>query len=336
MDVNLKTNFEMKSGILPFEQRLRQESVNLKRHSLEVVQVNLGKLCNQSCQHCHVEAGPYRKEIMDRVMVENVIDFVKANQAKTTDITGGAPELNPSFRMLVKELSQTNRHVIVRSNLTVMAEPGMEDLPDFFREHRVEIVASLPCYTEENVDTQRGQGVYQKSIQVLRRLNGLGYGKEETGLHINLVYNPLGSFLPGPQADLERDYKRELSFRFGVSFNHLYTIVNINIGRFAKILQKLDEAEQYALLLGRSFNPATLGNLMCQRQVSISWEGYLYDCDFNQMLNMRLGNERAFRLGQAPANELAAQLIGQRILTGQHCYACTAGSGSSCTGALVG
>jgi radical SAM/Cys-rich protein len=335
MAINTVTGFEMGSRILPFEQRLQQENIKLKRQSLEVVQINVGKLCNQTCQHCHVEAGPNRMEIMDREMAERVVDFVRATQAKTVDITGGAPELNPSFRMLVTEFNHANRHVIVRSNLTVLTEPGMEDLPEFFAEHKVDIVASMPCYTEENVDHQRGRAVHKKSIQMLRRLNGLGYGKDGTGLSLNLVYNPLGAYLPGPQADLERDYRRELGSNFGVSFNHLYTITNANIGRFANLLQQTGEIDHYALLLDQSFNPATLNSLMCMYQVSISWDGYLYDCDFNQVLNMRLGNGQAFRLGQIPVEELAAQLVGRGIVTGQHCYTCTAGTGSSCTGALV-
>jgi radical SAM/Cys-rich protein len=321
--------------ILSFDERLLQENTQLRCLSLDIVQINVGRLCNQACIHCHVEAGPNRTEIMSRQMAELVLDFVEVTGVGTADITGGAPELNPSFRHLVLELRRSGRHVIDRSNLTVLLEPGMEDLPEFLAENEVEIVASLPCYTEENVDKQRGNGAYQKSVAALRRLNALGYGREGSGLVLNLVYNPLGAFLPGEQAALETDYKRELDARFGLFFNHLYTITNMHIGRFAHMLSWSGEIEDYSLLLARSFNPATLNNLMCLRQVSISWDGYLYDCDFNQMLDLRLRNGRQFRLGEKPAGEIAGHLEGRTILTGPHCYGCTAGVGSSCAGALV-
>ena len=330
-DVNVKKNLRA----LPFEQRLQQENYQLTRQNLDIVQVNVGRRCNQSCLHCHVEAGPNRPEVMGREMALQVIDFVQATQAKTVDLTGGAPELNPSFRLLVEAVRQAGKQVIVRSNLTVMSEPGMEDLPEFFAAQGVEVVASMPCYTLENVDQQRGHGAYEKSIRALRRLNALGYGREGSGRVLNLVYNPLGAFLPGPQADLEADYKRELDSRWGIAFNHLYTITNVNLGRFSRMLKRQKEVESYASLLAHSFNPATLTNLMCVREVSLSWDGYFYDCDFNQILDIRLGNGRAFRLGQAPVAKLADQLVGQKIHTGEHCYACTAGAGSSCTGALV-
>jgi radical SAM/Cys-rich protein len=326
---------QMDSFIPSFEERLRQENAYLRRLSLDTVQVNLGKLCNQACHHCHVEARPDRSEIMDQHMAELTLEFIRAVGPTTVDITGGAPELNPSFRMLVKELSQADQHMIVRSNLTVLTEPGMEDLPEFLACHKVEIVASLPCYTQENVDNQRGLGVYQKSVAALSRLNALGYGREGSGLVLNLVYNPGGAFLPGPQGGLEADYKRELMSRFGLVFNRLFTITNVNLGRFAHAFRSRGEAEGYARLLSSTFNANTLKDLMCLRQVSLSWDGYLYDCDFNQTLNMRLGNGRVFRLGQMPAAELVGHLIGREICTGQHCYACTAGAGSSCTGALA-
>jgi radical SAM/Cys-rich protein len=325
----------MDNIILPFEERLRQENTRLRRLSLDTVQINVGRLCNQACIHCHVEAGPNRTEIMDRRMADLALDFVETAGAGTVDITGGAPELNPSFRYLVAGLRHSGRRVIDRSNLTVLLKPGMEDLPGFLAENKVEIVASLPCYTEENVDSQRGHGAYQKSIQALGRLNGLGYGREGSGLVLNLVYNPLDAELPGPQEALEADYRRELDARFGLFFNHLYIITNMHIGRFAQMLRLRGEIDNYSILLARSFNPATLKNLMCLRQVSISWDGYLYDCDFNQMLDLRLRNGRVFRLGEMPAGEIASHLEGRTILTGPHCYGCTAGTGSSCAGALV-
>jgi radical SAM/Cys-rich protein len=332
---------QMDSRILSFEERLRQENTRLRRLSLDTVQINLGKLCNQACLHCHVEAGPDRSEIMGQPMAELALEFIRAVGPTTVDITGGAPELNPSFRFLVAELRRLGLHVIDRSNLTVLFEAGYadlqasDDLSEFLARHQVEITASLPCYTQENVESQRGRGVYQKSMAALGRLNALGYGRDGTGLILNLVYNPGGAFLPGPQGGLEMDYKRELMSRFGLVFNRLFTITNVNLGRFAHALGSSGEAEGYAHLLSSAFNPNTIKDLMCLRQVSLSWDGYLYDCDFNQMLNMRLGNGRVFRLGQMPAAELASQLIGRGIYTGQHCYACTAGTGSSCTGALV-
>jgi radical SAM/Cys-rich protein len=321
--------------VAPFETRLRLEGVELRRQSIDVIQVNLGRLCNQACTHCHVEAGPTRQEIMDRPMAERVIDFVQAAGANTVDLTGGAPELNPSFRFLVSELRKSGRYVIVRSNLTVLVEENQRDLPEFLANEKVEITASLPCYTEENVAEQRGQGVYQKSIDAIRRLNELGYGEEGSGLVLNLVYNPGGPFLPAPQAALEADYKRELMSRFGLGFNHLYTITNVDIGRFAKTLRRKGEADRYSHLLSGAFNPKTLKNLMCLRMVSLSWDGYLYDCDFNQMLNMQLGDRFSFRLGDEDLAKIVTRLKNRPILTGSHCYACTAGAGSSCSGMLV-
>jgi radical SAM/Cys-rich protein len=320
---------------LSFERRLHQEGAQLKRMSLDIVQINLGKLCNQACAHCHVEAGPGRKEVMSRQMAGQVVDFVGAAGAATVDITGGAPELNPSFRHLVGEFHGLGLHVIVRSNLSVLLQPGLEDLAEFLAAHGVEITASLPCYTEENVDRQRGQGVFAKSILAFRRLNKLGYGLPGSGLTLNLVYNPGGAFLPAAQAALEADYKHELGSRFGLSFNHLYTIANMPIGRFARQLKFNGEAGSYRRLLASSFNPDTLENLMCLRQVSIAWDGFLNDCDFNQMLGLRLGEGGSLRLGELPAAEIVRRLRGRPIRTGFHCYGCTASSGSSCAGSLV-
>jgi radical SAM/Cys-rich protein len=320
---------------LPFERRLHQEGAQLRRLSIDVVQANLGKLCNQACTHCHVEAGPGRKEVMSRQMAGQVVDFVAASGATTVDLTGGAPELNPSFRYLVGELRRLNLRVVVRSNLSVLLEPGQEDLAEFLAAYRVEVSASLPCYTEENVDRQRGQGVFARSIQAMRRLNELGYGQPGSGLTLNLVYNPGGAFLPGAQAALEADYKRELGSRFGLGFNHLYTITNMPIGRFARQLKRSGEAGPYRRLLARSFNPATLESLMCLHQVSVAWDGFVYDCDFNQMLGLRLGKKSAVKVGKLPASEISRRLVGCPIRTGFHCYGCTAGSGSSCAGSLV-
>jgi radical SAM/Cys-rich protein len=324
----------MPPTVAPFAHRVRQEGQSLHRLAIDTVQINVGKLCNQACLHCHVEAGPKRTEIMDRHTAELTLDFIRAAAPQTVDITGGAPELNPSFRWLVEQNRGDGRHVIDRCNLTILFESGQEDLPQFLADRRVEIVASLPCYSEGNVTKQRGQGVYDKSIEALRRLNRIGYGKDDSGLVLNLVYNPVGAHLPPPQATLETDYKRELGDNFGITFNHLYTITNMPIARFAHALQRDNKAEVYMELLASAFNPTTLDGLMCRRQVSISWDGYLYDCDFNQMLDMKVGGGKPFRLGEKPSPELVRLLEQRAILVDSHCYGCTAGAGSSCGGTL--
>ena len=324
----------MPPTVAPFAHRVRQEGQSLHRLAIDTVQINVGKLCNQACRHCHVEAGPKRTEIMDRHTAELTLDFIRAAAPQTVDITGGAPELNPSFRWLVEQNRSEGRHVIDRCNLTILFESGQEDLPQFLADQRVEIVASLPCYSEGNVTKQRGQGVYDKSIEALRCLNRIGYGTDDSGLVLNLVYNPVGAYLPPPQATLEIDYKRELGDNFGITFNHLYTITNMPIARFAHALRRDNKAEVYMELLASAFNPATLDGLMCRRQVSISWDGYLYDCDFNQMLDMKVGGGKPFRLGEKPSAELVRLLEQRAILVDSHCYGCTAGAGSSCGGTL--
>ena len=324
----------MPPTVAPFAHRVRQEGQSLHRLAIDTVQINVGKLCNQACLHCHVEAGPKRTEIMDRHTAELTLDFIRAAAPQTVDITGGAPELNPSFRWLVEQNRSEGRHVIDRCNLTILFESGQEDLPQFLADQRVEIVASLPCYSEGNVTKQRGQGVYDKSIEALRCLNRIGYGTDDSGLVLNLVYNPVGAYLPPPQATLEIDYKRELGDNFGITFNHLYTITNMPIARFAHALRRDNRAEVYMELLASAFNPATLDGLMCRRQVSISWDGYLYDCDFNQMLDMKVGSGKPFRLGEKPSAELVRLLERRAILVDSHCYGCTAGAGSSCGGTL--
>ena len=320
----------------PFTERVGQEKgLPLKRVNLDTVQLNLGKLCNQACLHCHVDAGPKRTEIMSPRTAELALDLIRAAKARTVDLTGGAPELNPSFRFLVEQNRQDGRHVLDRCNLTVLFESGQEDLAEFLAEHQVEIFASLPCYSEENVAAQRGHGVYEKSIAALRKLNALSYGRAGSGLVLNLVYNPVGVHLPPPQQNLEADYKRELGERFGLTFNNLLTITNMPIARFAHSLERDGKLAEYMGLLAQAFNPATLDSLMCRHLVSISWDGYLYDCDFNQMLNLRLGNGTPLRLGEHSADSLVRQLIGRDIRLDSHCYGCTAGAGSSCGGALA-
>ena len=320
---------------MAFAARLRQEGVHLTRSGIATVQINVGKLCNQACLHCHVDAGPKRTEIMDRGTVELALEFVRAANASTVDITGGAPELNPSFRFLVEQARHDGRYVLDRCNLTVLFEPGQEDLPTFLATMGVEVIASLPCYLIENVEKQRGRGVYEKSIEALRRLNAVGYGQEHSKLTLNLVYNPVGAHLPPPQAQLEIDYKRELGGKFGIRFNHLYTLTNMPIARFAHTLRREGQFDAYLELLATAFNPATLDSLMCRNLVSISWDGFFYDCYFNQMLDLRLSNGVPLRLGEQCSAELVRRLAHRDILMGLHCYGCTAGAGSSCGGALA-
>ena len=302
----------------------------LTRGKLDTLQVNLGYLCNLSCVHCHVNAGPTRTELMDLATVEQVLALIDRAGIGTLDLTGGAPELNPHFRYLVKEARARSVRVIDRCNLTVLLEPGQEDLAEFLAEQQVEVTASLPCYLEENVEQQRGKGVYDDSIQAIRRLNELGYA-DHPSLVLNLVYNPVGAVLPPPQAGLESDYKRELGQRFGIHFNQLLTITNMPISRFGAVLLAQNQYLPYMQLLRDSYAEANLDTVMCRSLISVDWQGYLYDCDFNQMLSLPLlaADRRHLRdLLQAP------DIAGLPIATGEHCYGCTAGQGSSCGGAL--
>jgi radical SAM/Cys-rich protein len=319
---------------LSFSECLQREGACLRRDAIHTVQINLGRLCNQSCHHCHIDAGPQRTEIMSRETMMLAVEFVRCTGAGTVDVTGGAPEMNPNFRWLVQRMTSDQRHVIVRSNLTVLLEAGNEDLPEFLAKQQVEIIASLPCYTEENVDKQRGASTFMRSLEALRNLNALGYGQDDSALTLTLVYNPNGPALPPAQERLEIDYKRILGEQYGIAFNRLLTITNSPIGRFASGLRKQNEYNSYCLLLEKAFNPATLRHVMCKEQISISWDGFLYDCDFNQALGYALGNERPLRLGELSVCEIVLQLIGHEITIGPHCFACTAGAGSSCQGTL--
>jgi len=305
---------------------------SLRRHKLEILQINLGYRCNLSCQHCHVDAGPNRTELMDRATVEQVLDFMHRFPISTLDLTGGAPELNPHFRFLVEQARALNVRVIDRCNLVILEEPDQATLAEFLATHQVAVVASLPCYLEENVDGQRGKGVYESSIRGLKLLNALGYGEAEGGLELNLVYNPSGPHLPPPQASLEREYKRELWDRFGIRFNRLLTLTNMPILRFGSFLQSRGEFAHYLDLLHDAFVQENLASVMCLNQVSVDWQGYLFDCDFNQMLKMPLamaGCERTH------ISELVGDdLQGAAIKVAEHCYGCTAGQGSGCGGAL--
>ncbi len=298
---------------------------------IQVLQINVGKLCNQTCRHCHVDAGPDRREMMDRDTVEACLGVIGRTDVPTVDITGGAPEMNPHFRRLVSEARRLGRQVIDRCNLTILLAPGFRDLPEFLAEHNVEIVASLPCYLPENTNAQRGDGVFERSIDALRRLNELGYGRPDSGLVLTLVYNPVGPSLPPPQAGLEAAYRRELLARYGVVFNRLFTITNMPISRFLDDLVRTGQHELYMQKLIDAFNPAAAAGVMCRTTISVGWDGRLYDCDFNQMLDLGV----AAGLPQTIWDFDAASLAGRLIVVGQHCFGCTAGAGSGCQGAIV-
>lgn len=325
----------------------------LRRGQLDTLQVNLGYLCNLSCTHCHVNAGPRRTELMDREGVEDLLQFMERRGIRNLDLTGGAPEMNPHFRYLVTEARKLGVVVTDRCNLTILLEPGYEDLADFLAAQEVTVTASLPCYLEDNVTEQRGKGVYQSSIKALQQLNRLGYGRDP-GLPLHLVYNPNGAFLPPPQQQLEADYKRELFDRYGIQFNELLTITNMPISRFGSMLLSKGLFDDYMALLKSNFSAPNLQTVMCRSLISVDWQGYVYDCDFNQMLGMPLalsesrqadlvrelvatdgGSSMARQGRKVHLTELLhADLEGWPIAVGEHCYGCTAGQGSSCGGAL--
>jgi radical SAM/Cys-rich protein len=316
-----------------FAQRIHLSGKDFSRHGVDVLQVNMGKYCNLACIHCHVESGPNRTELMSRETVDAVLRFLGRTNIPTVDITGGAPELNPTFDYLVESAVGLGRHVMDRCNLTVIFERGKDYLPQFFKGHRVELVCSLPCYSEENVDRQRGKGTFELSIRALQIFNELGYGQSESGLALNLVYNPVGPHLPPPQDQLEQDYKRILKEKFGIIFNRLYCLSNMPITRYKTHLKLRGEYEQYRELLESSFNPSTLDQVMCRNLVSIGWEGTIYDCDFNQMLDLPIRDAEGKALNISTLSVDHVQHL--PITVGNHCYACTAGSGSSCGGALL-
>ncbi|MCP5161953.1 MAG: arsenosugar biosynthesis radical SAM protein ArsS [Hahellaceae bacterium] len=322
---------------------LETEFPSLKRATLETLQVNLGYKCNLSCTHCHVAAGPNRKELMDEATIDLLLRFIDVHQITTLDVTGGAPEMNPHFRYLVTEARKRNIRVIDRCNLTILLEPGYETMAEFLAEQAVEVVASLPCYLEDNVDKQRGKGVYNDSIEALKKLNAQGYGRKDSGLMLNLVYNPGGAFLPPPQQSLEAAYKRELGEKFGIEFNQLFTITNMPISRFGSVLLSTGQFETYMELLRNAYSAENLKNVMCRSLISIDWQGYVYDCDFNQMLDMPLQLPDAVYIASDKDNErnkvhlsdlIDRSLSGHSIAVADHCFGCTAGQGSSCGGAL--
>jgi radical SAM/Cys-rich protein len=308
----------------------------LRRSRLETLQVNLGYRCNQSCLHCHVNAGPTRTEMMSRETISDVLVFLQVAKLKKLDLTGGAPELNPHFRELVERARELDLHVIDRCNLTVLLEPGQEDLAQFLAAHRVEVIASLPCYTETLVDRQRGKGVYERSIQALQRLNSLGYGAAGSGLLLNLVYNPQGPALPPPQEALEADYRRVLGEQHGVRFNSLFALANMPIQRFGSTLVSKGQFNDYMALLHGAHREENLASVMCRSLLSVDWRGFVYDCDFNQMLDLPLAPPGAPRRGEGVqlCELIGRNLDGHPIAVRDHCYGCTAGQGSSCGGAL--
>jgi len=304
----------------------------IRRNHLDILQVNLGYQCNQRCIHCHVNASPERTEVMDRSTIDQVIAFLASSDLRQLDLTGGAPEMNPSFRHLVRSTRKMGFHVIDRCNLTILEASGMEGTDEFLADQGVEIIASMPCYLKENVDYQRGHGVFEVSIRVLRKLNQLGYGQKESGLSLNLVYNPMGPFLPPLQTLLEEDYRRELGERYGIVFNHLYTITNIPIHRFETLLISKGERLSYMKLLQEAYCQENLESVMCRKLVSVDYQGYVYDCDFNQALGLPLQMEGKSRIHLSELRGI--DLTGVPIPLLEHCYGCTAGQGSSCTGVL--
>jgi radical SAM/Cys-rich protein len=315
-----------------FAQTLAQHSVSLHHGRPEILQVNVGKLCNLTCVHCHVNAGPKRKEIMSRATIDRIIGWLAKTDIPIVDLTGGAPEMIPDFRYFIEQVKslQPRRHIIDRCNLTILLERDYQDLAAFLARNKVEIIASMPCYSPENVNAQRGEGVFEGSIAALQLLNSLGYGIDPD-LPLHLVYNPVDAFLAPSQAELETDYKRELKQHFGIVFNNLYALTNLPIGRFASYLQHNNKLDEYMELLIQAFNPATIDGVMCRNNISVGWRGEVYDCDFNQQLGMQWNNGAPIFLWDVDPHNIE----NRQIMTGNHCFGCTAGAGSSCGGAIV-
>ncbi|MFD0977634.1 arsenosugar biosynthesis radical SAM (seleno)protein ArsS [Salinimicrobium gaetbulicola] len=321
-------------GELPkFKEKLEKSGcAPLKPKELEILQLNLGYMCNQVCSHCHVDAGPDRKEIMTRETMQQCLEVIKSSGAHTLDLTGGAPEMNPNFRWFVEEAAKAGiKDFIVRSNLTIIvANKKYHDLPEFFKKHNVHVVSSLPFYKKEKTDRQRGNGVFGRSIEALKMLNAAGYGVEGSGLKLDLVYNPSGAFLPASQEALERDFKKALKEDFGITFNQLFSITNLPISRFLEYLIASENYEDYMYALVEAFNPSAVKNVMCTNTLSVSWDGWLYDCDFNQMLELKVNSEVKH------IKDFQKEKLQDRdIIVSQHCYGCTAGAGSSCQGSVT-
>lgn len=321
---------ETGSNILSFEKKMKHFNLSKHREETRTLQINLGKRCNQACAHCHVGAGPDCQDNMSLETIDRVLELLRKDQhIQVVDITGGAPELNPHFKYLVKNLRDLKLQVIDRCNLTVFFEEGQENMPEFLAEQGVQVIASMPCYLEENVKAQRGQNVFEKSIKALQKLNGLGYGKEGSGLQLNLVYNPAGMGLPPEQAMLQNDYKHHLKEHYGVDFNDLLTITNMPIKRFKNYLEAAGKLSAYETLLAEQFNPTAAERIMCRELISVGWDGSLYDCDFNQALDIPVQSR------QNLWNIDGFYEVGSEITFDNHCYGCTAGYGSSCKGALL-
>ncbi len=321
-----------------FEQTVAEARLNLRPLSIDTIQVNLGKLCNQACKHCHVDAGPKRTEMMDKSAIDRCLEILRLYpQITNLDITGGAPELNDHFEYFVTEARALSRHVMVRHNLTVTLDPhpvsgkNMEHLPEFFRDHQCEVISSLPYFQEHETDAQRGQGVFAKSLESLRKLNALGYGRDGSGLLLNLIYNPVGAYLPPEQGAIEKQFKDELGKRYNITFNRLYVITNMPINRFKHFLERAELYESYMEKLINAFNPTAAEGVMCRSLISVGYDGTLYDCDFNQMLEWRVNHGAPDTIW----NFNFDKLLERRIVFGSHCYGCTAGAGSSCGGAVV-
>ena len=304
----------------------------LRSAGIEIMQLNLGKMCNQTCKHCHVDAGPDRKEMMSRSTMQSCLDVLKNSEIGVVDLTGGAPELNPDFRWLVEQIKNIGKHVMVRCNLTIiLANKRFHDLPEFFKLHQVEVVSSLPGFTQDRTDRQRGDGVFEDSIKALQMLNQVGYGQEGSGLVLNLVYNPAGSFLPPSQIALQKEYKMELATRYNIVFNELFAITNMPISRYLDYLLNSGNYSRYMDKLVSAFNPESVQNLMCRNTLSVGWDGYLYDCDFNQMLDLKVCTANSQHI-----SGFDYELLKNRdIVVKQHCFGCTAGEGSSCGGSLT-
>ena len=329
----LETDNHNDFRLVPFQQKLEEGGLYpLKPVNIEIFQVNVGKMCNQVCKHCHVDAGPDRKEIMTRETMQECLDVLRKNESiQIVDLTGGAPEMNPDFRWFVEEIKKLGRHIIVRCNLTIiLANKKYNELPEFFKKHAVEVVSSLPFYAKERTDRQRGDGVFEDSIKALQMLNAVGYGQEFSGLKLNLVYNPAGAFLPPNQDSLQKEFKDALYKDFGIVFNDLYAITNLPISRYLDYLLTSGNYEKYMEKLIDAYNPIAASNVMCRTTISVSWDGFLYDCDFNQMLDLKINcapkHLRDFDF---------EQIRNRDIIVNQHCYGCTAGAGSSCGGAVT-
>jgi radical SAM/Cys-rich protein len=316
-----------------FEEKLIEGGLYpLKPTGIDILQVNVGYMCNQTCKHCHVDAGPDRKEIMTRETMEMCLTALRNSSIQTVDLTGGAPEMNPNFRWFVEQIRKLGRHVMVRCNLTILTvNPTYRTLPQFFRDHQVEVVSSLPYYSASNTDRQRGDGVFEQSITALKMLNEVGYGKPDSNLKLNLVYNPNGAFLPASQAQLEKDFKRQLESRFGIVFNNLFSITNMPISRFLEYLLLSGNFDEYMEKLVNAFNPVAAHGVMCRNTISVGWDGYLYDCDFNQMLDLKVASDRSVHIQDFDINAL----VDREIIVNRHCFGCTAGSGSSCGGSTT-